>query len=133
MLKCLFNVSKFSKNILLEALDIKYLRETLYKNKLSAFIRLMSNNSTKAIVMHQLSFESYNMFTSDIIRICNQLAINVEKIIIERKIPNIVLDKIERDEVLINIKIRDCISTWYIPDSRNRFKEMLEINIVRKT
>ena len=104
----------------------------LYKNKLSAFIRLMSNNSTKAIVvMHQLSFEPNNMFTSDIIRICNQLAINVEKIIIERKIPNIVLDKIERDEVLIN-EIRDCISTWYIPDSRKRFKEMLEINIVRK-
>ena len=92
----------------------------------------MSNNSTKAIVMHQLSFESYNMFTLDIIRICNQLAISVEKIIIERKIPNIVLDKIERDEVLIN-EIRDCISTWYIPDSRKRFKEMLEINIVRKT
>ena len=36
MLKCF--VKKYCKNILHEALQIKYLKETMYKNKLEAFM-----------------------------------------------------------------------------------------------
>lgn len=49
MIKCLFNVSKFSRNLLFDAVNIPYIKYTLYRNKIAAFIRLLNNMTTKKL------------------------------------------------------------------------------------
>ena len=66
-LKSLFNVSKFSRNYLNYALHVPKLKQLIYKNKITLFIRMLRNEATRQIMLRQLSTDIYDgSFISDI-------------------------------------------------------------------
>ena len=81
-LKSLFNLSKFSRNLLHPALHLSEVSDILLRNKLKLFIRLFQNKTTRDVILTELVDGDYiSSFIVDIQRICSQLHIDFSTVL----------------------------------------------------
>jgi hypothetical protein len=134
-IKSLFNISKYSRNLLHHALGIRHLRDVLYKNKLNTYIRLLNNQDTRNILFHQLSHTRVSAsFTSDVLDICESCDISIIDITIKRKIPKMAILSPEPNQQASAVitELKCLLKSWYLYESRKRFMEIMELNIIRE-
>ena len=85
-LKSLFNLSKFSRNLLHPALHLSEVSDILLRNKLKLFVRLLQNKTTCDFILTELVAGDYiSSFISDIQRICSQLHIDFSTVLVTKR------------------------------------------------
>ena len=85
-LRSLFNLSKFSRNLLHPALHLSEVSDILLRNKLKLFMRLLQNKTTRDVILTELVDGNYiSSFIADIQRICSQLHIDFPSTVIVTK------------------------------------------------
>ena len=124
-----------SKNVLHDVLEIRHIRDILNINKLRTYTRLLNNRDTRDIIFYELSHTKFSKsFTSDVVDICNSYNINIVDLTINittPKLPILFPQPDEQAEIIIT-ELQELINTWYLPDSRNIFKSIIERNILRE-
>ena len=130
-LKSIFNVSKFSKNLINQILNIQPASETFRQQKLKCYIKLLKNEITREIIVFQLSSHpNINSFSWDVINICHNMNIDVKDLTITKKIPKqLYIFQNEGDDIQ---RLRKTIDDWYLYENRKHFKTILESYIPRK-
>ena len=130
-LKSIINVSKFSKHLINQILNIQPVSETLRQQKLKCYIRLLKNKITRDIILFQLSSHpNINSFSWDVINIFHNMNIDVKDLTITKKIPKqLYIFQNEGDDIQ---HLRKIIDDWYLYENRKHFKTILESYIPRK-
>ena len=127
-LKSLFNLSKFSRNLLHPALHLSEVSDILLRNKLKLFMRLLQNKTTRDVILTELVDGNYiSSFIADIQRICSQLHIDfstvlvTKRFVIQRNQEQAGGEEIDRINVL-----RIIFEHWRLPEKRKEFVELME-------
>lgn len=132
-LKHLFNVSKFSRNILEEVFDLSTVRESIVINKLKLFTRLLKMEVTQKILMKQLHQGYSNQsFLADIVRICETNELDFHRLLITRKSPKLKLPfNASNERKLLIDTLNNLVDGWYLHENRSAFKNLLEERVIR--
>ena len=127
-LKSLFNLSKFSRNLLHPALHLSEVSDILLRNKLKLFMRLLQNKTTRDVILTELVDGNYiSSFIADIQRICSHLHIDfstvlvTKRFVIQRNQEQAGGEEIDRINVL-----RIIFEHWRLPEKRKEFVELME-------
>lgn len=124
-LKSLFDVSKYSKNLLQPLFRVRSISHTLYRNKLNLFHRLLQNELTRGVCLKMMTENlNYSSFTNDCSEVAAKLNVRLEPIVFNGhvEVPDecyIIDDEVER-------QLRFCLTYWHVQPLRYHFKCILE-------
>ena len=130
-LKSLFDLSKYSKNYLQPLFNIESISRTLQRNKLGLCARLLSNETTRHVLLNLLSTQSrYHSFAADISDVSRSMNYDLREIIfngnsvhIDKEYPTI--------SPCVKKQLDFCVKYWHIQPLRHKFKQVLEERVVR--
>ena len=131
-LKYIFNVSKYSFNILHEVFSLNKVSQILQHRKLKTLIRLLQNASTRKIIIGQSCSELHpSSFVSDAVRVSKLCEIDFKQLLFSRQVPKL-KKNVATDENLDRINsLRPLIDEWSILENRLIFKRLIEENVVQ--
>lgn len=127
-LKSLFDVSKYSKNLLQPLFHVNSISHTLYQNKLNLFQRLLQNECTREVCLKMMTNNlKYSTFTSDCYEVADKLDLRLESVVFNGRIEVPAEDHAIDEEV--EQQLRFCVTYWHIQPLRYLFKNILEEHI----
>ena len=129
-LKCLFNLSIYSKNYLNAIFKIDHISNIILNNKLKLISRLMANEQTKGLVLSSLQATGPDSsFAKECYRLAFHHSINFLDILLNNnyhKIETVHAEVPEKDRIEV------CLNFWHIGEQRQVFRNILEENVVRR-
>ncbi len=131
-LKSLFDLSKYSKNYLHPLFHIESVSRILMRNKLGLCARLLSNDTTREVLLNLMSTKTtYHSFADDLSDIARSMNYDLREIVFLGKSV-----QIKKDFPSIDIDIKEqldfCVKYWQVQPLRCHFKRILEERVVRR-
>ena len=130
-LKSLFDVSKYSKNYLNPLLHVENISRIIQRNKINLFSRLVTNTTTRTVVMKLLSTKhDYLSFVDDVLSVCRHMDFDVREILFLGKSP-LVKKAFPSIPAQVEQELNFCIKYWHVQPLRVHFKNTMEERVVR--
>ena len=130
-LKSLFDVSKYSKNYLNPLLHIENISRVIQRNKINLFYRLVTNTTTRTVVMNLLTTKhNYLSFVDDALSVCHHMDFDVREILFLGKSP-LIKKAFPPIPSQVEQELNFCIKYWHVQPLRAYFKNKMEERVVR--